>query len=60
MTVITPELQAKIEKAKAENQRRQQDNEWGGLCLATKVLIERGYKSDARTLIQDYFKNHQR
>lgn len=52
-------LQQRIEKARAEIQRRKKDNEWGGLCLATKILVARGYKKDARTLIQNYLKEHQ-
>lgn len=60
MKPITPELQERINKAKAEIQRRKHDNEWGGLCIATKILVARGFKQDARALIQEYLKQHQR
>lgn len=56
---ITPELQKKIDASKRNNQRRKADNEWGGLCLAVKVLVAHGLKSDARILIRNYLKEHQ-
>ncbi len=57
---ITPEIQKRIDAAKAEIQRRKQDNQWGGICIATKILVQNGHKADARMIIQEYLKAHQK
>ena len=57
---ITPELQKRIEKARAEIQRRKKDNQWGGVCIAVQVLIQHGNKEDARSIVQTYLKEHQK